>query len=200
MGKIILAQHGFLLADELAPEQFGVCRPGGMEVIIQDVKHWLKKVGEQTNLAILQLDFANAFNSLSRQHILAELHDAPDALRHYANYFCNGPLELHGPGFRITSSSGVQQGDPCGPLLFSLGIQSLLKKITSLGVDVRFYLDDGLLCGHPEQLTRALEEIQSFSTVSKLDFNLTKCQLWDLHGNCHGPPASMFQAVHTVPS
>ena len=37
VGKIIVQLYGSLVVDDLAPEQFGVCRPGGMEAIIHDV-------------------------------------------------------------------------------------------------------------------------------------------------------------------
>ena len=175
VGKVIVQIYGPILADDLAPEQFGVCRPGGMEAIIHDVNYWFKTLSQQNGCCILQLDFRNAFNTLSRGHILSLLKHCPDCLRHYANFFCNGPLPLYGPGFQVTSSTGVQQGDPCGPLLFSLGIHPLLRQLSALDINVRFYLDDGILYGKPESLAEALDLINAFGVKTNLVLNVSKC-------------------------
>ena len=175
VGKVIVQIYGPILADDLAPEQFGVCRPGGMEAIIHDVNYWFKTLSQQNGCCILQLDFRNAFNTLSRGHILSLLKDCPDCLRHYANFFCNGPLPLYGPGFQVTSSTGVQQGDPCGPLLFSLGIHPLLRQLSALDIEVRFYLDNGILYGKPESLVEALDLINAFGVKTNLVLNVSKC-------------------------
>jgi len=45
----------------------------------------------------------------------------------------------------IPSATGVQQGDPLGPVLFSLAIHSLVKELLST-FNV-WYLDDGTLGG-----------------------------------------------------
>ena len=44
----------------------------------------------------------------------------------------------------IESSSGVQQGDPLGPLCFCFALTSLVEEIQALGpVYQKWYMDDG---------------------------------------------------------
>ena len=85
-------------------------------------------------------------------------------------------------GYEILSRSGVQQGDPCGPLFFSVAIQPLLEKLSALGIGTRFYLDDGILRGTAAQLEQALIEISAFEAASGLSLNLKKCVLY--HAPC----------------
>ena len=55
----------------------------------------------------------------------------------------------------IPSASGVQQGDPCGPLAFSWGIQDVCEAMEGLVDWQAWYLDDGLLLGTGAQLATA---------------------------------------------
>ena len=160
--------------DDLAPEQFGVCRPGGMEAIIHDVWYWVQSLTCLKDCCILQLDFRIAFKTLSRSHILLILRDSPDSLCHYANVFCNGPLTLYGHGlkrlflFFCVFYAGVQQGDHCGPLLFALGIQLFLRQLSALNIEVRFYLDNGILYGKSKLLAQALYLIKAFGVKTSM--------------------------------
>lgn len=47
--------------------------------------------------------------------------------------------------------TGIRQEDPFGPALFSLGIDKVSCKVTS--VFHVWYMDDATLCGVPEQVT-----------------------------------------------
>jgi hypothetical protein len=56
-------------------------------------------------------------------------------------------LQLYGDHL-ISSSVGPQQGDPCGPMIFSLAIQPIILSLDSqLNI---WYLDDGTLADYPE--------------------------------------------------
>ena len=63
------------------------------------------------------------------------------------------------------SSEGVQQGDPLASLFFALAIHPLLERLAAMRSPdgsplldlVQFYLDDGILCGSPELVSRALQ-------------------------------------------
>ena len=102
--------------------------------------------------------------------------------------------------FRLMSSAGLQQGDPCGPLLFELGIQPLLRQLSALNIEVRFYLDDGILYGKPESLAQALSLIKAFGVKTNLALSVSKCQLWDPLNFCVGHPSADLAAIRTVPS
>ena len=94
---------------------------------------------------LTSLDFYNAFNTVDRRDIANWLlHFAPSLYRagRWA-YGTSSDLVLSDE--RILSSQGVRQGDPLGPLLFSLAIRSLLTDLsTALGPHRRIlaYLDD----------------------------------------------------------
>src|SRR5580658_5332085 len=70
----------------------------------------------------------------------------------------------------------VQQGDPCGPALFCLGIHDLLLTLESeLST---WYLDDGVLGGDLDSISRDLTRIQEFAHRSGLELNTAKCECY----------------------
>ncbi|KAL5499769.1 hypothetical protein EMCRGX_G011229 [Ephydatia muelleri] len=91
----------------------------------------------------------------------------------------------------ISSASGVQQGDPLGPLLFALVLQSVLRQ---LAADPQcqqllfnaWYLDDGALAGPGSAVLRALEVLGTEGKPNGLILNQSKCELFS-------PNADTFQ-------
>ena len=83
---------------------------------------------------------------------------------------------------QLTSQSGVQQGDPLGPFLFSL----VLHKVAgTIKVDTEcnqllyqaWYLDDGTLAGKKSSIRRSLTLIQELGHPLGLhvNINIFKC-------------------------
>ena len=92
----------------------------------------------------------------------------------YQNYGQHSSL-LFGDGI-IESSEGVQQGDPLGPFLFSLGIMDIVKSMHSeLNI---WYLDDGTIAGDAEVVLKCYEEIMKAKNTHGLEINPTKCELF----------------------
>ena len=57
----------------------------------------------------------------------------------------------------LHSSTGIQQDDPLGPLLFAAGVQPLAAGLRASSVDFTlFYLDDGVLAGSVDSVIIAL--------------------------------------------
>ena len=73
------------------------------------------------------------------------------------------------------SEMGVQQGDPCGPFLFSLAILNLTHQMKSKGNI--WYLDDGTLLGSMKSISEDFETIKSASSSLGLEVNPGKCEL-----------------------
>ena len=81
----------------------------------------------------------------------------------------------------IFSRCGVQQGDPLGPLGFALTLQPIVERIKrevpNLRINV-WYLDDGTLCGSPDDLLRALEIVEEDGPSRGLILNRSKSLLF----------------------
>jgi hypothetical protein len=82
----------------------------------------------------------------------------------------------HGQQHLLLSSQGVRQGDPFGPLFFSLGIRTLLDRLSAhLGPHrlILAYLDDVYILSHDSQV---LADVSSFfgTQAPSLQLNLAK--------------------------
>jgi hypothetical protein len=154
--------------DFMLPYQFGVGSKGGVEPVVRAVERALEGSLDRPYTHLTSLDFSNAFNTVDRR-------DIAEGLRQYAPilyragrwaYGCTSSLVFGSPEGRhiITSAQGVRPGDPMGPLMFSLGIRSLLRDLASiLGPDrlILAYLDDIYILSPDDQ---ALEQ-----TLASLD-------------------------------
>lgn len=75
----------------------------------------------------------------------------------------------------ITSTEGIQQGDPIGPLLFCLSIHDL---VSSLKPEYKvFYFDDGTVGGTLEDISADLAYIEKEGKQLGLHLNVAKSEL-----------------------
>ena len=104
---------------------------------------------------VAKLDFRNAFNSLMRNQMLdAIARVAPEIYSFcYSAYSVNYILSF--VDHEVVSSEGPQQGDPLGPLMFSITIQPILDKLNN--ELVIGYLDGITLGGGFIKLLRILK-------------------------------------------
>ena len=145
----------------LSPLQVGVGVPGGCEAVV----HALYRVLENDDISpdlkwSLQLDFSNAFNGIDRASMFLAVRERIPSVAPWLEW-CYGSLpNLYFGDYVISSCCGVQQGDPLGPLAFALTLHSLVEKIQLKVPGLllnTWYLDDGILCGSPQDLSLALD-------------------------------------------
>ena len=131
----------------LAPLQLGVSVQGGCEAIVHATSQLMTSLQDNQHWTLL-LDFSNAFNSISREAMFVECRRRLPGLSAWMEscYSCHPRLHL-GKDI-IHSCCGVQQGDPLGPLGFSLTLHPIVERIKaevpSLALNA-WYLDYGTL-------------------------------------------------------
>ena len=127
---------------------------------------------------------SNAFNRVSRQAVLDECSSFFPELLPWVSW-CYGSHSLlwHSMG----TQSGVQQGDPLGPMLFALVLHKLVSSIEADDdcINLSFnawYLDDGLLAGERSAVVRALHLIDELGPHLGLLINYPKCEVFSRNG------------------
>ena len=96
---------------------------------------------------VLKIDFANAFNSIHRDKVLAAASEHLPSLFKYVHSSYGASSFLAFGDHLLLSEEGVQQGDPLDPLLFCLAILPIVKRLSS-PINL-WYLDDETLGGSP---------------------------------------------------
>ncbi len=127
----------------------------------------------------MKVDFANAFNSVSRRAMLRELYYNFPELYRWARYCYEGDSHLFFGEHTLRSSEGAQQGDPIGPLAFSLALHPIILELKKrFGLDLLFfYLDDGVLAGEKEKVAEAMVFLREESARIGLIVNDEKCEV-----------------------
>ena len=112
----------------LAPLQLGVSVQGGCEAIVHATSQLMTSLPGNQCWTLL-LDFTNAFNNINREAMFVECRRRLPGLSAWLEscYSCH-PL-LHLGKDVIHSCCGVQQGDPLGPLGFSLTLHPIVERI-----------------------------------------------------------------------
>jgi Reverse transcriptase (RNA-dependent DNA polymerase) len=181
------------LSSHFAPLQLGVGTPGGCEAATHAARRFLADL--PSGAVLVKLDFTNAFNSLSRTGILAAVSEHIPELYSYCHLSYSTPSCLKYGDYSLQSESGLQQGDPLGPLLFCLPIQSILSSLqSSLRIG---YLDDVTLGGIASTVATDVQTIIREAGKMGLTLNFTKCEIINTHRVDLPPPLDSFT---TTPS
>jgi len=100
----------------LDPFQFGVAISGGTEILVHTARMLYEKAQGREDFFLLKFDFRNAFNCISRQVFLDELAAKFPSLYPFVSQCYGDPTVLRFGDRTLSSSTGVQQGDPLGLL------------------------------------------------------------------------------------
>jgi len=136
---------------------------------------------DDSDLALLNVDMKNAFNECNRTSFLAKVLECFPEISAWMQWCYTQPAELRFGDQRILAAAGVQQGDPLGPLLFSLVVLDFVQSVnlhrsTCLSL---WYLDDGTSIGPRLSLNSLLSTFsQDGPVVFGLHLNLAKCEIF----------------------
>ena len=122
----------------------------------------------------------NAFNECRREAFLHRIQiDFPQLFAWVQwSYVC--AAELRFGTHCLSSTAGVQQGDPLGPLLFSSVLMELQDGIRDIpGIEAQmWYLDDGTFVGSREAVSTLFEELVEKGPKFGVYVNISKCEVF----------------------
>ena len=81
---------------------------------------------------LLRVYMRNAFGSVDRRKMLAEVRSNCPCLFPYAAACYRNANVLLGDGYSLESTRGVQQGDVLGPALFALALQPVVERLREI--------------------------------------------------------------------
>ena len=192
VGKCLCSMVKVKAAEFFDPLQRGVACAAGAEKIAHGHRDYIDENWHVEGFTVLKIDLVNAFNLVSRQALLSECSTHfPELLPWVSWCYCRHPVLWHTLG-NLSSQSGVQQGDPMGPLLFSLVLNVVIKVIAThpeccdLCYHV-WYLDDGVLAGPSSHVRKALDLLMELGPPLGLRVNIKKCEVFSSGCLAHFP-------------
>lgn len=164
------------MAAKFAPRQVGFGIGGGCEAAAHATRTFIKK-NTNKKFVIIKIDFRNAFNEVDRDIFLNEMKLNCPAIYPYLWQCYSAPALLFYGDYIIWSQNGAQQGDPCGPLIFSSAIQFVIDSLVSEFVII-FYLNDGMIGGDYDSVHRDFATVKEECAKIGLHINPSKCELF----------------------
>ena len=154
----------------LQPLQLGVGVPSACPTIVYALRRAANELPLSGDWAVLQVDMANAFNTVARSAIMSGARVKVPAVVPWLEFCYSKTVPLFTGDTCINSVTGTHQGCPMGPLGFALGIHAALQSTA-------FYLDDGHLLGSMTDLAAVFPVLQAQLAGVGLRANLRKCNL-----------------------
>lgn len=126
VSKIVCRLLKQKFVETLSPSQVGVGVPSGAELIFHEIDKCCRKDRQNEDKVLLQVDFENAFDNCDRQVFLDEVKTLFPELYQYVRCLYGVVGCLWFGSKMVRSRRGTQQGDPLGPVLFSLVVRKLI--------------------------------------------------------------------------
>jgi hypothetical protein len=195
------------LQARFAGSQFGCAAKGGAESIVhltrRFVREGIRADGSQApcSRVVITLDFANAFNTPTRQAMWEATRTVP-ALVGIFKISYEQPSELFvvgSAGPPLLSKRGARQGTTDGPPTFALTLQPALDAARALeGVDVLAYLDDITINAVDEAAgAQAAHTIIARAKELGMAIKIAKCEFMAVDGRS-APANSMLSSFRRV--
>ena len=146
---------------------------GGAETAVHSPRYFLSRCAGGEGL--IKLDFRNAFNTVSRNAVLEAVHSHFPEIERYVHARYGSKSILFFESYRLSSECGVQQGDPLGPLLFSLALLRISSSATCSFA--AWYLDDASIGGTTTQVTNELHKVKRACQELGLELNSAKSEV-----------------------
>ena len=192
--KVALSPLGAQLGKELRPVQLGFGTPGGCEAAAHAARHYVRTLDR--NGMVVKIDMRNAFNTVRRDHFLWQIRELAPSLYPFLWQAYAQPTPLYHGTSEIISATGVQQGDPCGPLVFSLAVQPVASAVTSpLNI---WFLDDGTLGGEVDDVCADLERLIPAMAKVGLAINPSKCEVILPAASSAESQSCVLQKLHKI--
>ncbi|XP_052622301.1 uncharacterized protein LOC128127679 [Lactuca sativa] len=168
------------MAKYLNDFQFVVGVSGGTKAVLHSANRVLSERHNDGSLSMLTVDFSNAFNLVDRSTLLHEVRLRCPSISLWVEFLYGQAARLYLGDTHIWSFTGVQQGDPLGPLLFAFMLHLLLHNIRDNCKLLLYawYLDDGTLIGDSEEVAKALDIIKAIGPKLGLQLNINKTELF----------------------
>ncbi|GJR90866.1 putative reverse transcriptase domain-containing protein, partial [Tanacetum coccineum] len=162
VSKVAMKDVGKEMSKYLSDFQFGVGVSDGAEAVLHSVNRVLSEYHNDRSLAMLTVDFSNAFNLVDRLALLHEVRVRCPSISLWVAFLNGQESRLYIGDTHISSTTRVQQGYPLGPLLFALILHPLLHKIKDSCKLLlhNWYLDDGTVIGNSKEVVRVLDIIK----------------------------------------